>query len=108
MDCFMQIFGVLKRAEDQLISDLQELTEMENRFSANKRHAKANDIRRAINTLEGRNILTFLSQRNVIPKYGFPVDVVELQIYHHGKDANGLELDRDLKLHYQSMLLKAR
>ncbi len=91
-------FGVLKRAEDQLISDLQELTEMENRFSANKRHAKANDIRRAINTLEGRNILTFLSQRNVIPKYGFPVDVVELQIYHHGKDANGLELDRDLKV----------
>ena len=30
-----------------------------------------------------------LSQRNVIPKYGFPVDVVELQITHHGEEAKG-------------------
>ena len=34
----------------------------------------------------------------MIPKYGFPVDVVELQIYHHGEEAKGLELDRDLKI----------
>ena len=39
-----------------------------------------------------------MSQHNVIPKYGFPVDVVELQIYHHSEEAKGLELTRDLKM----------
>ncbi len=33
-----------------------------------------------------------------MPKYGFPVDVVELQLMHHGREANRLELHRDLRI----------
>ena len=34
----------------------------------------------------------------MIPKYGFPVDVVELQILHEGEDAKRLQLERDLRI----------
>ncbi|NPV43661.1 MAG: DUF1998 domain-containing protein [Firmicutes bacterium] len=90
--------GVLSKAEAQLISDLRELKAVEEEYKDAENYRRAEAIKRTINTLEKRYILNFLSQRNVIPKYGFPVDVVELQIYHHGEEAKGLELDRDLKV----------
>ena len=90
--------GLLHRAQIQLLSDLQELEKIEWEHSQKRHYTQANSIRRVINTLEKRDIINFLSQRNIIPKYGFPVDVVELQIYHHGDEAKGLELDRDLKV----------
>jgi len=90
--------GVLSKAEAQLISDLRELKAVEEEYKDAENYRRAEAIKRTINTLEKRYILNFLSQRNVIPKYGFPVDVVELQIYHHGEEAKGLELGRDLKV----------
>jgi hypothetical protein len=45
-----------------------------------------------------RYLINYLSSRNVIPKYGFPVDVVELQIMHHSDEAKSLDLDRDLRI----------
>jgi superfamily II DNA/RNA helicase len=41
------------------------------------------------------NILTFLSRKNILPKYGFPVDTVELTV---NKNQSGLELSRDLSM----------
>lgn len=89
--------GVLSKAETQLMADLRELRAIEQEHSSAGEYRKAAAIQKTINTLEKRDIISFLSKRNVIPKYGFPVDVVELQIYHHGEEAKGLELDRDLK-----------
>lgn len=90
--------GVLSKAEVQLMADLRELKIVEQEYKEARKYEKALIVQRTINTLEKRYILNFLSQHNVIPKYGFPVDVVELQIHHHGEDAKGLELDRDLKV----------
>lgn len=90
--------GVLTNAENQLINDLKELKQIEKTCGEAGNYTKARAVQRTINTIEKRYLLDFLSQRNVIPKYGFPVDVVELQIYHHGEEAKGLELDRDLKI----------
>ena len=33
---------------------------------------------KTINTLTKRNLINFLANRNVLPKYGFPTDTVEL------------------------------
>jgi superfamily II DNA or RNA helicase len=90
--------GVLTKAEIQLLTDIKELKQVEEDYSKNSDYIHAQLIQRTIKTIEKRYILSFLSQRNVIPKYGFPVDVVELQINHHGEEAKGLELDRDLKI----------
>ncbi len=90
--------GVLTKAEVQLMTDLRELKAAEEEYKDAGNYGKARAVQKTINTLEQRDVLNFLSQRNVIPKYGFPVDVVELQIYHHGEEAKGLELNRDLKV----------
>ncbi len=62
-------------------------------------------IRMRKNVFEEESILTFLSRKNVMPKYGFPVDTVGLSIYETGKSKNKnkdttyhLDLSRDLSM----------
>lgn len=90
--------GVLVRAERNLKNDVQELEKVKRELSQQEKYKQADYINKVIKTLKGKNLLGFLAQANVIPKYGFPVDVVELQIYHHGLEAKGLELTRDLRI----------
>ncbi len=51
-------------------------------------------------TIAGEEVLSFLSRKAIIPKYGFPVDVVELDT-HQTKNAQenyGVALQRDLTI----------
>ncbi|WP_067599208.1 DEAD/DEAH box helicase [Nocardiopsis listeri] len=51
---------------------------------------------KTINTVVRRPLLGFLATRNVLPKYGFPVDTVELRTHHSGEPVGRrLELARD-------------
>lgn len=52
-------------------------------------------IIRSINTIKGQKIIEFLSKNSLIPKYGFPVDTVELQGSFTGFNSD-LRLNRDL------------
>lgn len=46
-----------------------------------------------------KHLIEFLARNNVLPKYGFPVDTVELQIGAQPTDASsGLQLSRDLQM----------
>lgn len=45
-----------------------------------------------------KNIINYLSTNSIIPKYGFPVDVVELKVYEDGKILDDYEMTRDLKI----------
>ena len=53
-------------------------------------------FKRVLNTLRKRPLLGFLANRNLIPKYGFPVDTVEFKIPGGVTDATKLDLARDL------------
>lgn len=53
---------------------------------------------RIIQTLLSEHCLQFLPTHNVLPKYGFPVDLVQLRITDSSQDAVRLDLTRDLKL----------
>jgi len=53
---------------------------------------------RRMETIKGRNLIDFLATHTVIPKYGFPVDVVELEILHHIPAAKKIQLERDLRM----------
>ena len=59
-------------------------------------------IRMRKRNFEEENILTFLSRKNVMPKYGFPVDTVGLSIFETGKNKKDtvyhLDLSRDLSM----------
>ncbi len=91
--------GVLLKTKELVINDVEELEKVRKRLiDANK---PADYILRIIKTIKKPPkgyLINFLSSRNVIPKYGFPVDVVELQIIHHSDEAKRLELDRDLRI----------
>ena len=53
-----------------------------------------------ISQIKGRELLGYLGSRNVLPKYGFPTDVVEFRTNHLGStpEALKIELDRDLRM----------
>ncbi len=53
-------------------------------------------IKRRMNTIEREHTLTFLSRKAIIPKYGFPVDVVELNLPAQSAEAGKISLHRDL------------
>ena len=53
-------------------------------------------IKYRMNTIADEPVLNFLSRKAVIPKYGFPVDVVELEIRSNDGRPTGIELQRDL------------
>lgn len=56
---------------------------------------RLNGINNTIKTFEHQRIIDFLSKNSLIPKYGFPVDTVELQNSTRGGDIS-LRLSRDL------------
>ncbi|MDD8020086.1 MAG: DEAD/DEAH box helicase [Acidobacteriota bacterium] len=49
-------------------------------------------------TIKNRNLIDFLATNTVIPKYGFPVDVVELTPFSDLKEAKCIRLERDLRM----------
>ena len=60
---------------------------------------RTDSIKERIRRFKKENILEFLSRKNVMPKYGFPVDTVEMTIMDKtGKSKLGLQLQRDLSM----------
>jgi len=93
---FDQEDGVLYKTDCEVRADVEALQEARERLIE---HNKPSDfLLRRINTILDRYLINHLSSHNVILKYGFPVDVVELQIMHHSDAAKALELDRDLRI----------
>jgi hypothetical protein len=88
--------AALRKAADEVYGDVADLEQHRQELIA---AGKPSDyLLRTINTIQSKSIIDFLSTRGVLPKYGFPVDVVELQLLHHGEEARRVELQRDLRL----------
>jgi len=58
----------------------------------------AHRLKRMLNTIDSQQILSYFSKKNIIPKYGFPVDVVELHLPYNSDVSNHIELTRDLQI----------
>lgn len=99
--------GVLDLAFDDVNGDLDFLNnriiELTNQYTQTRNFRLAQLIavqERIINQIREREILGFLGSRNVLPKYGFPTDVVELRTNHLAStpEALKIELSRDLRV----------
>jgi superfamily II DNA/RNA helicase len=97
--------GLLWLVSKEFLSDLAELNNLMDKIKkkwdtetpTSKEFNAARKITNLIDTLKGEPILSFLSRKNLIPKYGFPVDTVELQMNRSTKSEQiGLNLSRDL------------
>lgn len=99
--------GVLDLAYDDVNDDINFLEkrreELIKKYSQthNLNFARLADVQdKIINQIREREILGFLGSRNVLPKYGFPSDVVELRTNHlaNTPEALRIELSRDLRM----------
>ena len=67
--------------------------------SAVKNLGKTIAAEKLIATLEGEESISFLSAKGVLPKYGFPIDTVSLDIISgDNEEAKKIDLSRDLKM----------
>ncbi|SDT60812.1 DEAD/DEAH box helicase [Actinoplanes derwentensis] len=83
------------RAELQQDVDIYEQKRQE-AFDA-RQDDKAARYNRVMKTITSRELLGLLANRNILPKYGFPVDTVELRLaFADAQQAKQLELSRDL------------
>lgn len=55
-------------------------------------------ITRQIANYRREKIINFLSKNGILPKYGFPVDTVELSVSNKNSSVAGLDLSRDLSI----------
>lgn len=70
--------GRLARAETEVAADFLRVDELERQASEAADYDQARWAKRRKATISSEDVLSFLSRKAVIPKYGFPVDVVEL------------------------------
>ena len=90
--------GIMSKVVDELEDDLNNLEIAKQEAIENERFWRAEELKRVINTILNRPLINFLSQKNILPKYGFPVDVVNLEVNQHTDEAKNIELSRDLQI----------
>ncbi|MBI2195074.1 MAG: DEAD/DEAH box helicase [Planctomycetes bacterium] len=88
--------SLLRRAESVVQCDVAKLEEARDELFRAKK--SGDHLLRAVRTIKTKDIIGYLANSGVLPKHGFPVDVVPLDLQHHGRAAGRLELERDLRL----------
>ncbi|WP_261557030.1 helicase-related protein [Frankia tisae] len=77
--------------------DIATYEQMRRKAFEDRKDSVAATYGRVIRTLAERDLIGLLANRNVLPKYGFPVDTVDLRVSHIGTPAaSQIELSRDL------------
>ncbi|SHE39177.1 protein of unknown function [Caloramator proteoclasticus DSM 10124] len=89
--------GVLTKAKLEYEYEVNTLNEAINK--ALESNGRVDNLRERVRVYKNEDILSFLSRKNVLPKYGFPVDTVEMSIVDKkNKTKLGLQLQRDLSI----------
>jgi hypothetical protein len=90
---------ILDAAASEVAADLTLFRELEEQAARDGNYGRAGYFQRVARTVRDRELLGFLGSRNVLPKYGFPTDVVELRTNHLDvPEAQQVELQRDLRI----------
>ncbi|GAA1256218.1 DEAD/DEAH box helicase [Pseudonocardia aurantiaca] len=94
-----ELMRLVEDAGAQLQEDVAAFEARRDAAAREQKYGLAEQCRKVIETLRRRPLIDFLATRNVLPKYGFPVDTVELRTdrVRGGRD-RVLELTRDLSL----------
>lgn len=98
--------GTLARAIVERASDIEGLKKFSNDVMTHqddkgirKLLGRAISAQKLITTLEEEKSINFLSAKGVLPKYGFPIDTVKLDILGgNEEEAKKIDLSRDLKM----------
>ena len=92
-------FGWLDRAGAQAREDIGTLDELFEEARADGKGGLMERYLRVRKTFARQYLLGYLATQNVLPKYGFPVDVVEFNVALSGESgAADLDMSRDLQM----------
>ncbi|MBT9547096.1 MAG: DEAD/DEAH box helicase [Candidatus Sericytochromatia bacterium] len=89
---FLNWDGILGRAQAELYSEYLEYTNWK------KDPKEVHSAERQINRILEIKLLNYFPARGVLPKYGFPVDVVSLELHSVEDWAKKIQLQRDLRM----------
>lgn len=88
---------LLENIRAELAEDVQAFEERRKQAFVDRKGYLVERYEKTINTLTKRQLIGLLANRNVLPKYGFPTDTVELRTAYTGDPAGRtLDLSRDL------------
>jgi hypothetical protein len=87
----------LDRAQAEVSDDYLKVEELERECATTGDYDRAKWARARRQTISGEDVISFLSRKAVIPKYGFPVDVVDLDL-QRSSQASTVALQRDLAI----------
>jgi DEAD/DEAH box helicase/Domain of unknown function (DUF1998)/Helicase conserved C-terminal domain len=93
----MRLTELLENIRAELTEDVQAFEERRKQAFADRKGHLVERYEKTINTLTKRQLIGLLANRNVLPKYGFPTDTVELRTAYTGDPVGRrLDLSRDL------------
>jgi hypothetical protein len=93
------MLDLLELADAEVTADFKIYQDLENEAVVERNFGLAQYYQRIIQTLRSRSLLGFFASRNLLPKYGFPTDLVELRTEHlHIPEASRVQLQRDLRI----------
>lgn len=86
----------LKLSKNKWLDDVREINKIkEERYRDGK---SIESITRMLKTYLEKSVIDLLASNNVLPRYGFPIDSVDLDTLHAGEAAKNVNLSRDLKM----------
>lgn len=92
-----ELCKLLEVVRAELAADVSSFEERRQQAFTDRKGHLVQLYERTINTLTSRPLIGLLANRNVLPKYGFPTDTVELRTMYSGDPVGRkLELSRDL------------
>lgn len=90
--------GILTVAAETYFDDIKKLKNAADRAFYDLKYG-VDAINQRIRVYQKEGILAYLARNNIFPKYGFPVDTVELRILDRNNSLKtGLQLQRDLAM----------
>lgn len=94
------ISAALDGAEERVATDFKIIKQFQEEAKQSNQFRSAEWAQKRANTIAKEDVLSFLSRTVVIPKYGFPVDVVELDTHSVGNNTGSetVILERDLSI----------
>jgi len=90
--------GLLTQVREGVLQDLKQYDDTADAFWNRKESRRASYYNRLATTIRKRHLLGYLAGNRVLPKYGFPIHTVDLEILADVPDAHDIELSRDLRL----------
>ena len=88
--------GHLTAAYEEFREDMEALKTRYDELA--EKRLRVDHLSNLMNTIRRRYLINFLSSRNVLPRYGFPVDVVTLDTRLSDYADDSIELQRELRL----------